>query len=1043
MSIVDDWDDDNNTPFVANKNSGKVADDSLQGYVKAPTQVVQKEPEIFSVAKVDYKPTDAIKHLVVASNIIVIAFNNGHIVRINLAQTEEIEDIEISKKEQIHKLFLDPTGTHLIISMENEENFYIHSRWKKPVKPKALSKMKGVLVESVAWDKTNEPNSLSTKDILIGTNKGKIFETVIEANDKAIVERIVVGVTGNKDHLSFKPLYYVGENVSITGLRYDRFITSGSDPTKYYIVATTPTRIYQFIGGPSFEECFQNYETNPSFTELPGDITRSELQFFSKYSQGLPKSFAWLTGPGIFYGELVFGSQNPGDSVISESSLLTYPRTTNTDNNSNRNQNMIPPSTNPLALVITEFHFLLLYEDKLQAVSSLSKSIAWEEYFSKSVSIRLGRDRVMGLASDSINKTIWLYSQFGVYEVVVNNEDRNVWEMYLEKGQYEDALKYCKNPAQKDKVWTSQADHYFKINNFKLAAEYYGKSQKSFEEVTLKFINLNEIDALKNYLFHKLSSIKHSQNQTQTKNNNFNRDATQITMISTWLTELYLDKLNQFSDISTPNSKRSAQTNNDMYSALVEEFEQFLNEFKDNLDKNTTFKLISSHGRLDLLLYFATIIEDYERVVSHHIQNGKFLLAIEVMSKQSKEELYYKYSPILMYHIPQQTVNVWISSVNNREHSCSLDPRKLIPSLMRYEYPINNPPEDKSTHQAIRYLQFCVKKLDNKDPAIHNYLLSLYASQNDEKALLEFLAKQPSYYDLKYALRLCTKESKTQACVSIYSSMGLYEEAVELALKVNIDLAITHANKPDDDDNLRKKLWLRIARYVVEVLKDIKQAMDLLTKCELLKIEDILPFFPEFTHIDEFKDEICTSLEDYNRHIHDLIYEMDDATKSADLIRLDIKDLRYKYAYINNNQLCALCDYPLLTREFYVFPCGHGFHSDCLTKDVLKQIDSVRKQRLFDLLSQLQSSGSTPNPSITSSVSGKKKQIASTPVMETNELFSSQNDPMMITSQEKLKDEVDDIVASECIYCGEFMIKSIAEPFVRLDEREAIESWGI
>src|SRR4051812_39813775 len=99
--------------------------------------------------------------------------------------------------------------------MENEENFYIHSRWKKPVKPKALSKMKGVLVESVAWDKTNEPNSLSTKDILIGTNKGKIFETVIEANDKAIVERIVVGVTGNKDHLSFKPLYYVGENVSI------------------------------------------------------------------------------------------------------------------------------------------------------------------------------------------------------------------------------------------------------------------------------------------------------------------------------------------------------------------------------------------------------------------------------------------------------------------------------------------------------------------------------------------------------------------------------------------------------------------------------------------------------------------------------------------------------------------------------------------------------------------------------------------------------------------------------------------------------------
>lgn len=38
----------------------------------------------------------------------------------------------------------------------------------------------------------------------------------------------------------------------------------------------------------------------------------------------------------------------------------------------------------------------------------------------------------------------------------------------------------------------------------------------------------------------------------------------------------------------------------------------------------------------------------------------------------------------------------------------------------------------------------------------------------------------------------------------------------------------------------------------------------------LLKIEDILPFFPDFVHIDEFKDAICSSLEEYNRQIEDL-----------------------------------------------------------------------------------------------------------------------------------------------------------------------------
>lgn len=39
-------------------------------------------------------------------------------------------------------------------------------------------------------------------------------------------------------------------------------------------------------------------------------------------------------------------------------------------------------------------------------------------------------------------------------------------------------------------------------------------------------------------------------------------------------------------------------------------------------------------------------------------------------------------------------------------------------------------------------------------------------------------------YDLKYALRLCSEHDKHRACVHIYSTMGLYEEAVDLALKV-------------------------------------------------------------------------------------------------------------------------------------------------------------------------------------------------------------------------------------------------------------------
>ena len=31
---------------------------------------------------------------------------------------------------------------------------------------------------------------------------------------------------------------------------------------------------------------------------------------------------------------------------------------------------------------------------------------------------------------------------------------------------------------------------------------------------------------------------------------------------------------------------------------------------------------------------------------------------------------------------------------------------------------------------------------------------------------------------------------------------------------------------------------------------------------------------------------------------------------------------------------CTICTYPLLIRGFYLFPCQHSFHIDCLVNDV-------------------------------------------------------------------------------------------------------------
>ena len=195
------------------------------------------------------------------------------------------------------------------------------------------------------------------------------------------------------------------------------------------------------------------------------------------------------------------------------------------------------------------------------------------------------------------------------------------------------------------------------------------------------------------------------------------------------------------------------------------------------------------------------------------------------MHYQSDLELYYRFSSILMHQAPKDTVDSWIRQP-------SLDPSRLVPALLRFR----SKHDPLSSNQAIRYFNHVIFQQNNTSPIIHNLLITLYVSTasprsgDEEGPLLRFLATAPSdpltgkpYYDLDYALRLCIQTNRTRSCVHIYSKMSLWEHSVDLALeKGDLDLAKTNANMPEDDAQLRKKLWLKIAKYVVQDKKDIK-----------------------------------------------------------------------------------------------------------------------------------------------------------------------------------------------------------------------------
>ena len=86
-------------------------------------------------------------------------------------------EVEIKPREgeRIHRIFQDPLAQHLIVCLESRDCMYIgRSRPGKRAIPRLLTKVKGHLIESVAWNKV-EQTEYTTGPILLGTSNGELY----------------------------------------------------------------------------------------------------------------------------------------------------------------------------------------------------------------------------------------------------------------------------------------------------------------------------------------------------------------------------------------------------------------------------------------------------------------------------------------------------------------------------------------------------------------------------------------------------------------------------------------------------------------------------------------------------------------------------------------------------------------------------------------------------------------------------------------------------------------------------------------------------
>ena len=80
------------------------------------------------------------------------------------------------------------------------------------------------------------------------------------------------------------------------------------------------------------------------------------------------------------------------------------------------------------------------------------------------------------------------------------------------------------------------------------------------------------------------------------------------------------------------------------------------------------------------------------------------------------------------------------------------------------------------------------------------------------------------------------------------------QEAVELSLQVDVNVAkrVVAQASTRITPQQRRRLWLIIARHVIETEQHVTKALEILKESEL-KFEDLLPYFPDFVRIGEFK----------------------------------------------------------------------------------------------------------------------------------------------------------------------------------------------
>lgn len=525
----------------------------------------------------------------------------------------------------------------------------------------------------------------------------------------------------------------------------------------------------------------------------------------------------------------------------------------------------------------------------------------------------------------------------------------------------------------------------------------------------------------------------------------------QRTMLCTWLCEIFLHQIT--ANVLAPGGSdmgADVSTSNNL-SALIGQFKDFLRFNKSSLDQATTFSLLNSRGtpiHRTLALFFAQIVGNYELVISRYLSDGRFADAISILADapfEKVEAIIYKSAPVLIENEPEACVNMLLAQSR-------LKASNLLPALLRYstlldKFSTSTVPSNLETdfegnkvNFAIRYLQSIVERAESGgymcESVVYHTLVWFLAKYDvvTEEGLLAFL--QPQFdrlmedyrdglgggsnpvllCDLDHVLRQCKRYGRKKSTVLALMMTGLEDEAVEMALSLDVSLAKTLANKVRSDSH-KRKLWLKIAIHTIKSEQNPASCLQLLEESQgILRIDDLLQHLPDFTDVDLLQEHICRTLENYGEKIDTLKAEMSELSESAESINRELESMTKRGYSYSTIQRCEDCSEALFNKQFYLFPCSHGFHSLCIMKRIKKSADENTLTKIRSLEEQI------------AIAAVRAKDVA---------------DKRAAVQFEYLQSELDNYCAADCPLCGYAMIDSLAIPLIQPHEIDEVQRWAL